>query len=348
MILREFKIDLQDVAPWPTAEPFLFCVHHFDHYPKGESNFGPDRALLKGRNLGQDFAGKNNFRMYHGEIVPGFPVHPHRGFETITIVRKGYVDHADSMGATGRYGEGDVQWMTAGSGVQHSEMFPLLCQDSENTLELFQIWLNLPKKSKMVPAHFKMFWAERIPRLKQDDGRVDVQVIAGEFESHKALAPPPDSWAARPENHVSILLIDIESGGTFALPATSAAAQRRLYFYEGTNVEVSDVSLKDAGKVIAAGTAFDVDGRKNLFLKVLAKESRARFLLLQSKPIGEPVVQHGPFVMTSRQEILQTIADYQETEFGGWHWEESDPVHGGEIRRFARLADGTIDTPSKS
>ena len=84
--------------------------------------------------MGDDFIIKDGFRMYHGKSVPGFPGHPHRGFETITVVRKGIVDHADSMGASGRYGNGDVQWMTAGKGVQHSEMFPLIHSDKENTI----------------------------------------------------------------------------------------------------------------------------------------------------------------------------------------------------------------------
>ena len=123
---------------WQTADPFLFCVHHEDFYPKGNAIMGPN-SPLSGRNIGQDFTVKDGFRMYHGEEVPGFPVHPHRGFETITIVRKGLVDHADSLGASGRYGDGDVQWMTAGSGVQHSEMFPLTNQSGPNEIDFFQV-----------------------------------------------------------------------------------------------------------------------------------------------------------------------------------------------------------------
>ena len=115
--------------PWQTQDPFLFCVHHEDFYPKGDVNLAP-AVSLSGRNIGNDFQIKDGFRMYHGRTVPGFPAHPHRGFETITVVRKGLVDHADSAGGAGRYGNGDVQWMTAGKGLQHSEMFPLINQDT--------------------------------------------------------------------------------------------------------------------------------------------------------------------------------------------------------------------------
>jgi len=111
--------------PWKTQDPFLFCVYHKDDYPKGNDDLGP-AASLAGRNLGQDFVIKDGWRMYHGHKVPGFPSHPHRGFETVTIVNKGFADHSDSLGATARFGEGDVQWLTSGKGLQHSEMFPLL------------------------------------------------------------------------------------------------------------------------------------------------------------------------------------------------------------------------------
>ena len=128
-------------------------------------------ASLEGRNIGQDFAGKDGWRMYHGDVVPGFPQHPHRGFETVTFVREGYIDHSDSLGATARFGRGDVQWLTAGAGIVHSEMFPLLKPDAGNRLELFQIWVNLPAKSKFAAPYFTMFWDKDVPRARPAAGR---------------------------------------------------------------------------------------------------------------------------------------------------------------------------------
>src|SRR6187551_3655628 len=139
--------------PWPTIDPFLFCVHHVDDYPAGNGRAGP-AADLAGRPIGQDFGGTDGWRMYHGDVVPGFPQHPHRGFETVTYVRSGLVDHADSLGATARYGGGDVQWLTAGRGIVHAEMFPLLERDGPNPAELFQIWLNLASSDKMADPYF--------------------------------------------------------------------------------------------------------------------------------------------------------------------------------------------------
>ena len=150
--------------PWQTQDPFLFCVHHEDFYPAGTESFGPPKKMLEGRNIGMDFEIRDGWRMYHGDDVPGFPAHPHRGFETVTVVRRGLIDHADSMGAAARYGEGDVQWLTAGKGIMHAEMFPLLKKDADNPAELFQIWLNLPRDTKMVDPHFSMLWSATLPR----------------------------------------------------------------------------------------------------------------------------------------------------------------------------------------
>lgn len=158
-------------AQWPTLDPFLFCAHHVDHYPTGSDRLGP-AVDLHGRQIGQDFEGIGGWNMYHGDEVPGFPQHPHRGFETVTYVRAGLIDHADSLGATARFGRGDTQWLTAGRGVVHSEMFPLLRDDGPNDLHLFQIWLNLPAADKMVDPYFTMLWSEDTPRIEHfdDDG----------------------------------------------------------------------------------------------------------------------------------------------------------------------------------
>src|SRR4249920_2860752 len=173
-------------AQWPMIDPFLFCAHHDDAYPAGNDVAGP-AVSLDGRELGMDFEGLDGWRMYHGRDVPGFPNHPHRGFETVTYVRNGLIDHSDSLGAAARFGGGDVQWLTAGGGVVHSEMFPLLRRDAANPLELFQIWLNLPAKNKMAAAHFTMLWNEHIPRWQGADteGRaIEVACIAGRLQPH--------------------------------------------------------------------------------------------------------------------------------------------------------------------
>jgi len=102
--------------PWNGLDPFIFTVHHVDHYPEGNDLLGP-ATPLQGRQIGADFSYLGGWSMYHGDIVPGFPQHPHRGFETVTVVRRGYVDHSDSLGATARYGQGDVQWLTTGSEI---------------------------------------------------------------------------------------------------------------------------------------------------------------------------------------------------------------------------------------
>jgi redox-sensitive bicupin YhaK (pirin superfamily) len=162
-------------GPWPTLDPFLFCVHHDDIYPQGDGNLGP-KASLAGCQIGQDFSGKDGWSMYHGDTMPGFPQHPHRGFETVTVARHGYIDHSDSLGASARFGEGDLQWMTAGKGVVHSEMFPLLDESGGNHTELFQLWLNLPAHNKMAPPEFAMFWNEDIPHFVEhdDEGRAEL------------------------------------------------------------------------------------------------------------------------------------------------------------------------------
>ena len=323
--------------PWETIDPFLFCVYHDDRYPQGNGAFGP-AASLAGRNLGNDFAGKDGWRMYHGQSVPGFPSHPHRGFETVTIVRKGLTDHSDSLGAAARFGGGDVQWLTAGGGIVHAEMFPLLDTAGPNPLELFQIWLNLPARSKMADPHFTMLWSEDIPHLhvQGDAGATTVVAcIAGRVGDARALPPPPDSWAAQAEADVAIWTLKMSPGARFTLPpAAGAETRRKLYFFKGASLEL-------AGQRIDAGQAIEL--RAGAAAELVNGAEEAELLMLQGRPIGERVAQYGPFVMNTEAELRQAFADYQRTQFGGWPWPDLAPVHGPAPERFARHADGRIE-----
>ena len=329
--------------PWDTIDPFLFCAYHDDAYPAGNANMGP-AVSLAGRQLGQDFSRQNGWSMYHGQTVPGFPSHPHRGFETVTIVRKGLIDHADSLGAAARFGRGDVQWLTAGRGIVHAEMFPLLATDQANPLELFQIWLNLPVASKMAPPHFTMFWSQDVVRrVTQDEaGRsTELAVIAGRLQDAEApQPPPPDSWAAQLDADVAIWTLRMDPGARWTLPATAGAqTQRSLYFFKGEQVEIDGELLMQHAALELSGRAVTLVNRGSI---------DAEFLLLQGKPIGEPVAQYGPFVMNTQAEIRQTVADYQRTQFGGWPWPDSGPVHGREPTRFARYPDGQETRPASN
>ncbi|MEI8255491.1 MAG: pirin family protein [Deltaproteobacteria bacterium] len=325
--------------PWQTSDPFLFCVHHDDAYPAGNDRLGPD-ASLSGRSIGQDFGGKDGWSMYHGDVVPGFPQHPHRGFETITVVRSGLIDHSDSLGAAARFGAGDTQWLTAGAGIVHSEMFPLLERAKPNPLELFQIWLNLPAEDKMVEPHFAMLWSGEIPKCVFTDpaGRkTDVTVIAGALDGHRAPAPPPRSWASRPDTDVALWSIRMEPGAVWTIPAASnPKAGRTLCFFRGSTMRV-------AGQAVSAKMAVRV--RSDVGLRIEAGDDECEILLMQARPIGEPVVQHGPFVMNSRAEIQRAMMDYQRTRFGGWPWPEDDPTHPRDAGRFARHVGGRIEIP---
>lgn len=319
--------------PWPCLDPFLFCVHHLDKYPMGDGNLAPV-ADLAGRQMGQDFSGKDGFSMYHGERVPGFPQHPHRGFETVTVVRQGLVDHSDSLGAGARFGRGDTQWLTAGAGIVHSEMFPLIHENQNNPTELFQIWLNLPKASKMAKPHFSMMWAPQIPELVSPEARV--RLIAGHWGEQQPPAPPPESWASDPAHDVLIATGVLEPGAQITVPTAKPGTNRVLYLFKGGAVTL-------AGEKVQGKIALVL--KPDLSVSMEAGEEGAEFLILQGHPIGEPVVQYGPFVLNDEEGIRQAFADFQKTGFGGWPWPENGPVHGKENRRFARHPGGETQFP---
>lgn len=308
---------------------------------------------------GSDFNPHAPYRMYHGDKVPGFPQHPHRGFETITATNVGLIDHADSVGNAGRYGEGDVQWMTAGDGVVHGEMFPLVFASKPNHTKFFQLWLNLPAKSKKVEPCFAMFWSNDVPVYKSENGNVSIAVWAGDYfleqghddEKQKQNSPPPDSWAADPENDVAVLHITIRPGGKLVLPkankSNGSTINRTMYLIEGhTNgVEVD-------GKVLGQKVYLEMDATKDVVIEIpsidtTSQQQSTEFLLLQGKPINEPVAQHGPFVMNTRAEIQEAFRDYQRTKFGGWPWPRDDMIFPRDKGRFA-LINGKETRPSSS
>ena len=335
-------------SPWPGADPFLFIAHHLDAYPASDGDQGVPAPQRAGRNRDSDFSRRDGFSMYHSERIPGFPAHPHRGFETVTIVPQGLVDHADSLGATARYGDGDVQWLTAGAGVMHSEMFPLRHADADNPLDLYQIWLNLPPADKMAPPAFTMLWGPTIPVYRHGDeqAQASVKVIAGPYapvEGGDTLVPPapaPDSWASKPESEVAIWLVTLAPGATVTLPAArDARTLRTLYFHKGSQLQV-------AGETSIGPELLEVDARTLLPLHNDGNDT-AVVMVLQGVPIRAPVAAMGPFVMNTDAELEQARRDFGRTQFGGWPWPAHGPVHPPGEGRFAKHpGSDVIDRPA--
>ena len=304
------------------------------------SGVGDEKMQAPRKGDGADFNPNAPYRMYHGDRVPGFPQHPHRGFETITCTMRGVVDHTDSLGNAGRYGHGDVQWMTAGKGIVHGEMFPLVNSDRPNDLQLFQIWINLPAARKMTAPAFTMHWAPNVQSVRSDDGKTTAVVWAGELMGARGQPPPPMSWAADPTNDVAVWFLTMKPGASFSLPPAGlgAMSNRTLYFFEGDGLSVS-------GRALTGQKAVELDAGQTADLTVPEGAGQDTLvLILQGKPIGEPVAQHGPFVMNTRQEIMQAFMDYQQTQFGGWPWPEDSVVFPRDKGRFA-LMNGKEERP---
>ena len=328
-ILNMLKVSqLPENSPWPTSDPFLFCVHHNDNYPKANNKMGPDSSL-DNRNIGSDFSNLNGWSMYHGDTIPGFPRHPHRGFETITIVENGLIDHSDSLGSSGRYGDGDTQWLTAGDGIQHSEMFPLFNTNKSNPIDFFQIWINLKSDKKRVTPNFSMFWKNEIPKIIEFDKnrlRTEIELIAGKYKEHIAPKPPSNSWAYDRNNSVNIWKIKMEGNAKWELPKVESGIARTLYIYKGSGISINN-------QIIKSDYMIEINTSENILISSLNNETH--LLLLQAKPIKEPVVKYGPFVMNTKEEIHEAINDYNKTGFGDWAWKDIGPVHGKEYKKFA-------------
>jgi len=334
MIIEKGKLEFS----LKTQNPFVATMYHFDHYPPGDGNLRPSEK--KFHIPDGDFDMEADWRMYFGEIVPGFPAHPHRGFETITVVLQGTVDHTDGLGSKGRYGAGDVQWMTAGKGMQHAEMFPMLMTDKKNTLELFQIWLSLDRQHRMVKPEYKMLWREDIPSFFVTDPsgfKAKITLIAGESHGASSQEPTENSWAKDKSHRLSIQLIDLEPRASYLIPAASGTMNRSVYFYSGETLSIENDSFEHLSYAFV--TADSGTSLKNVSSKT------AKVLLLESEPIPEPIVIKGPFVMTTNEEIEQAYRDFNETGFGGWPFSTPEVFHEATQERFAMHPDGSVEYP---
>jgi hypothetical protein len=228
----------------------------------------------------------------------GVAAHPHRGFETVTIVYQGEVDHRDSTGAGGHIGPGDVQWMTAASGIMHEEFHSEAFTRQGGMLEMVQLWVNLPARDKMADPRYQTLLDVDIPKVALDDGAGTVRVIAGELQGHRGPArtfTPMDVWDIR-----------LSQGGRtqLVLPEGSTLA---LVLLRGTLL-VNDSRIAGEAQVAVfarAGTRIAIEAK-----------SDATLLLLSGEPIAEPIVGQGPFVMNSQTEIAKAIADFSNGRFG--------------------------------
>ena len=226
------------------------------------------------------------------DYLAGFPAHPHRGFETVTYMLDGHMLHEDHLGNRGDLKSGDVQWMTAGRGIIHSEM----PQQREGRMRGFQLWINLPAAEKMKPASYRDIPAAEIPAVQLADG-VEVKVIAGELVTADARIHGPIAGLSTQPVYFDVTLPP-RARFSQALPATHNVF---VYVFEG------QATIAGAGIEQGQGAVL-VDGD---IVTVEAAASGARMLLLGGHPIGEPVVQYGPFVMNTAAEIHQALADFQ-------------------------------------
>ncbi|WP_397389506.1 pirin family protein [Pseudohongiella acticola] len=232
------------------------------------------------------------------DYIGGFPPHPHRGFETITYMLEGHMEHQDHMGNVGDLRNGDVQWMTAGAGIIHSEM----PKQMEGRMRGFQVWLNLPSHSKMQPPAYRDIASATIPVVELSGVRATL--IAGHADlDGQAL----DGLVSRPDT--APVYLDLEFSKSQAVHTLKVAEGHTVmvYVYEGTVALGEDATQVKRGQV----ARLDRDGNT---VTITPKDADTRLIVLTGKPLQEPIVQYGPFVMNTRQEIEQALADYQRGE----------------------------------
>ena len=236
------------------------------------------------------------------DYLAGFPMHPHRGIETVTYMLDGQVDHKDSMGNSGTIGKGDIQWMTSGSGILHEEMPK---EPEEGIMEGFQLWVNLPAKLKMTIPRYQGILSSQIPEVEDDNG-VTVRIVAGDYNGVKGAI---SEIYADPE----YLDVNMPAGSSF-VQHIKRGHTAFAYIFEGEGIfgDLELESFKKGANIKATRMAIFGDGD---LLKVYTDQNPVRFLLISGKPLNEPIARYGPFVMNTNDEIEQALRDLQNDTF---------------------------------
>ncbi len=318
---------------WDTEDPFLFASHHEDDYPKGNRQQAPPLAEIGGRDLGRDYEKRLGFRMYHGKVVPGFPMHAHWGYDTLTYAHKGLVDHFDHMGTCGRFGNGDAQWVHASSRYSHNEMYPLADQEERNPNDITQIFVNLPAAMKNGENSVTTVWSDDVPMASGEGWTA--KVFCGAFGGKEARSPAPDSWAD-PEHGVRIVRVEMEPGCEAVLGPAAEGANRNLYVISGSGISLlgADVPCGSRAKILENGEVRIENG---------AEPTVA--WLLEGVPIGEKMAMFGPVCLEDIGMVRAGLDEIRANEYKEWPWTYVDQAQPLGTERFIRYGDGTENRP---
>ncbi len=327
--VRVTSIDMH----WDTEDPFLFASHHEDDYPKGNKQQAPPLAEIGGRNLGRDYEKRLGFRMYHGKVVPGFPMHAHWGYETFTYAHIGLVDHFDHAGTCGRFGNGDAQWVHASSRYSHNEMYPLADQEERNPNDITQIFVNLPISMKNRANSVATVWSDDIPVVSGNGW--SAKVFCGRLGDADVKAPAADSWADG-EHGVRIVRIEMEPEAEMTIDPAAEGANRNLYVISGAGIGVSgaDVPCNSRAKLLETGEIVIRNGSEPTVA-----------WLLEGRPIGEKMAMFGPVCLENIDQVRAGLDEIRVNEYKEWPWTYVDQAQPLGTERFIRYADGTESRP---
>ena len=320
---------------WDTEDPFLFVSHHEDDYPHGNRQLAPPLEEITGRDLGRDYEKRLGFRMYNGKVVPGFPMHAHWGYETVTLPEIGYVDHFDIMRTEGRFGFGDVQWIMASSKYMHNEMYPLVNQEDRNPNDITQIMINIPLEQKNRENRVSTVWSEEIPVIERDGVRV--KVLCGTFGDAVMRSPNEGSWADG--NHaVRILRLSMDPGSEIAIDPTTSKANRNVYMVSGGKIDVCGTELEP---YMRAKVTPDME-------MVISNGDEASVVwVLEGEPIDQKMASFGPVTLATVKEVRAAMDDIRKNEYQEWPFDVIDKVHAQDDGRFIRYVDGTEIRPGQ-